>query len=156
LSQSQSGWVCARWTGSTALENARDACSTWGKCGTATAAGVNRSAFEQRAAGLGGGRASGQEVSEWYAEYAAEYGWYAAYARADSDWGYICPAHRHATLILGAPGRTAPTFRYWWSHLTQDWPERSCYNVSHDAEVFDLLVHFFCIENSCSQICEDL
>lgn len=118
--------------GSTALENARDACAQWGQCGTVAATDVNRSAFEH-AAHFGG--AVPADVAEWYSDYASEYGWYAAYARASSDYGYICPAHRHATLMLGAPGRTSPVFRYWWSHLTQDWPQRSCYNVSHDAEI---------------------
>jgi hypothetical protein len=62
--------------GSTALENARDACSHWGKCGTAATADANRSAFE-RAAHFGAAPPS--LVAEWYDQFASKYGWYAAY-----------------------------------------------------------------------------
>ena len=71
----------------------------------------------------------------WYGVFAQTFGWYQAFARAASDYGYICPAHRHAEKMAAAPGRRSPTFRYWFNHLTADWSERDCYNISHDAEI---------------------
>ena len=37
--------------------------------------------------------------------------------------------------MAAAPERRSPTFRYWFNHLTADWVERDCYNISHDAEI---------------------
>ena len=111
--------------GSTALENARDACSLWGQLG---ATEVNRSSYDavlrKRYPQEFG------EVQGWYSTYAEQNGRWLAFARIQSDYGYICPTHRFAMILSSF----TPTYRYWWSHITVDWRERSCYNASHDAE----------------------